>query len=91
MNLIFLFAICFVKSCAFSGGPTSCPNRCSGQGTCTNGTSGCICFPGFIGVDCSIRLCPSAKAWVDNPYADNLAHADFTECSNMVIIRLLVG
>jgi hypothetical protein len=43
----------------------------------------CNCFPGFHGVDCSIRLCPSGTAWVDFPSSTNIAHAPFTECSNM--------
>lgn len=43
----------------------------------------CHCFPGFIGPDCSSRMCPAAKAWVDYPSKSNLAHADYTECSNM--------
>ena len=38
---------------------------------------------GFHGVDCSLRLCPSGRAWVDLPYENNKAHGNFTECSNM--------
>ena len=53
---------------------------CSGNGVCDEG---CHCFPGFHGVDCSIRVCPSGRAWVDFPTTNNLAHANFTECSNM--------
>jgi len=64
---------------------SSCPNSCSGRGVCTNGSMQlCSCFPGCHGVDCSIRLCPSGTAWVDFPTAANTAHADYTECSNMV-------
>jgi hypothetical protein len=62
-----------------------CPNDCNGNGFCSNGPQGyCLCFTGYIGVDCSLRTCPSAKAFVDFPSANNIAHADYTECSKMV-------
>ena len=59
-------------------------NFCRGNGLLHNGSRVCECFPGFTGFDCSLRVCPSAKAWVDYPHGDNLAHAEYTECSNMV-------
>jgi len=69
-----------------TAGFVACPNKCNGQGACWNGsTSICQCFPGFHGIDCLQRLCPSSKAWVDFPSASNRAHSDYTECSNMVI------
>lgn len=40
----------------------SCPNQCSGHGTCRQ-EGQCACFPGFEGYDCSMRTCPSAEAW----------------------------
>ena len=66
----------------------SCPNECSGQGACLNkahaGYIGvCSCFPGFGGPDCSLRMCPGGKAWVDYPVSNDRAHNNFTECSNM--------
>jgi hypothetical protein len=62
-----------------------CPNECNGNGLCSNGPQGyCLCYAGYIGVDCSLRTCPSAKAFADFPSANNVAHADYTECSNMV-------
>lgn len=51
----------------------------------------CNCFPGFHGVDCSIRLCPSSTAWVDFPSGNNIAHAPFTECSNMGLCNRTTG
>lgn len=64
---------------------SNCPNQCNGKGYCSAQDGGqCQCFPGYHGFDCSERLCPSGVAWFDNPYADNMAHADYTECSNMV-------
>lgn len=62
-----------------------CDNDCNQHGICTNSsTGGCECFPGFIGYDCSLRICPSGFAWYDFPSSSMLAHADYTECSNMV-------
>lgn len=66
----------------------NCPNQCSSNGYCK---SNCTCFPGFHGVDCSLRVCPSGRAWVDLPHNDNLAHANFTECSNMGKCNRLSG
>ena len=75
----------------FSSFSKHCPNQCNGVGVCTNSStlpsvslSHCDCFPGFIGVDCSLRVCPSGKAWYDFPTSSVKAHTDFTECSNMV-------
>lgn len=40
----------------------SCPNACSGQGTCRQ-EGQCVCFAGFEGYDCSMRVCPTAVSW----------------------------
>ena len=64
-----------------------CPNQCNHHGVCIASDGGtCQCFPGYYGVDCSYKLCPSGNAWFDHPSADNVAHADFVECSNAVCI-----
>lgn len=64
-----------------------CPNGCSSHGVCANSSSGgCACYPSFTGVDCSLRVCPSSRAWVDIPTDSLHAHAEFAECSNMVRI-----
>mmetsp|Transcript_2764 Transcript_2764/g.2964 ORF Transcript_2764/g.2964 Transcript_2764/m.2964 type:complete len:280 (-) Transcript_2764:355-1194(-) len=61
-----------------------CPNDCSGHGFCSSDTNGyCVCYEGYVGVDCSLKTCPSNRAWVDIPMKDNVAHRNFTECSNM--------
>ena len=67
------------------GSTSLCPNGCSGRGICPNSSLGaCHCFPGFHGVDCSIRLCPAGVAWYAFPSTTGSAHPDYTECSNMV-------
>jgi hypothetical protein len=86
---LFLFQLLLSISNVKSGSVTNtgCPSRCSGHGLCsTDGSNSgiCQCYSGFIGIDCSLRLCPSHTAWVDYPTANNTAHAAFTECSNMV-------
>ncbi len=68
----------------------TCPNNCGSGGICIqtpgHSPSGvCNCFPGFYGLDCSLRLCPAGNAWVDFPSSDDVAHASNTECSNMGI------
>eukprot|EP01029_Cantina_marsupialis_P027585 TRINITY_DN773057_c0_g1_i1.p1 TRINITY_DN773057_c0_g1~~TRINITY_DN773057_c0_g1_i1.p1 ORF type:complete len:338 (-),score=63.64 TRINITY_DN773057_c0_g1_i1:189-1202(-) len=70
----------------------SCPNDCSGHGTCaTDGTYKCSCYDGWgstsdVAVykppDCSERICPSGRAWIDLPTSATTAHA-LAECSNM--------
>ena len=65
----------------------ACPNSCHGHGYCetAHGSKSCFCFPGFHGPDCSVRVCPSGRAWVDYPKHDNTAHYNYAECSNMGI------
>eukprot|EP00929_Paragymnodinium_shiwhaense_P110060 TRINITY_DN76773_c0_g1_i1.p2 TRINITY_DN76773_c0_g1~~TRINITY_DN76773_c0_g1_i1.p2 ORF type:complete len:243 (+),score=46.61 TRINITY_DN76773_c0_g1_i1:64-729(+) len=72
----------------------SCPNACSGHGRCSE-FDRCSCFTrkdgtvdsegntvaAWQGPDCSLRTCPYAKAWVDVPFANNVAHLS-AECSN---------
>ena len=65
----------------------SCSNMCGSGGICVvkaghSPGAVCECFAGFYGLDCSLRLCPSANAWVDYPSASNVAHGEFSECSN---------
>ena len=37
----------------------TCPNDCSYNGYCVNGT--CSCYPGFVGKDCSTKVCPGSE------------------------------
>lgn len=41
-----------------------CPNECSHQGACVE--SACLCFAGFLGIDCSIRGCCNGHGSCDN-------------------------
>lgn len=45
---------CGVK--AFYATSTECPNSCSGNGLCMDGT--CVCGENFLGADCSDTKCP---------------------------------
>lgn len=65
-------------------------NFCNGHGACDNATSTCNCYEGwgastditfYKAPDCSLRTCPSAKAWADLPSSSTNAHA-IMECSN---------
>lgn len=46
---VFLLLICIYKVIG-----SSCPNLCSGHGTCETGS--CVCYPGWMQGDCSLRI-----------------------------------
>ena len=58
----------------------SCPNKCSGHGSC-GAYDVCECDEKFLGGDCSQRQCPYTRAWVDTAQNDNDAHY-YAECGN---------
>ena len=68
---------------------STCPGEieCSGHGICAktgaNPSYMCSCAIGWSGGDCSMRKCPEGRAWYDYPKANNLAHQEMMECSNM--------
>ena len=73
-----------VVAAAWLLGPAEghCPNHCSGHGRCTGGSLlKCSCQSGWAGGDCSLHMCPSARAWTDMATADDTAHAP-AMCSN---------
>jgi len=62
----------------------ACPNMCSGHGSCGNDDI-CTCYNNWgngdeTGGDCSQRICPFERAWVDSPSASNIGHA-LAECA----------
>lgn len=69
---------------------SQCHNRCSGHGSCQSLYGVCTCDASWTGVDCSLRKCPSDKAWADFASGVDTAHAD-TECSNMGICDRKTG
>jgi len=57
--------------------------NCNGHGTCVNTTSTCVCYDGwgskndvtfYRTPDCSLRVCPSDRAWADVPLSSTVAH-----------------
>jgi EGF-like domain len=46
-----------------------CPNACSGHGTCQTKDQ-CVCDPGWIGNDCSLRTCPVELSFADTQRGD---------------------
>lgn len=63
---------------------TACPGitECNGHGHCSGHPEyTCDCDVGWMGGDCGLRTCPSAKAWFDTPTGPEQAHNQ-QECSN---------
>lgn len=58
----------------------SCPNKCSGHGAC-GANDVCQCKQNWTGGDCSLRVCPYTRAWVDAPQNNDDAHY-YAECGN---------
>lgn len=66
-----------------------CPSECNGHGLC-DVYSRCTCSAGYMGGDCSLRICPSGIAWSDQATATDKAHAP-AECSNRGLCDRTVG
>lgn len=62
-----------LRLCALVGAAklaaAECPNACSGRGTC-GAHDMCTCYNGYMGNDCSERVCPFGLAHVDSPKGD---------------------
>ena len=86
--LLFCFLICLLSrvysNCAMY-------NYCNGHGVCIESNSTCNCYEGwgadneiasYKAPDCSVRTCPSGRAWGALPTSTTDAHP-LAECSNM--------
>lgn len=74
--------------CGYATTVTStCPGEsaCNGHGVCddSGGTYACACSDGWVGGDCGQRACPYGDSWFSYPSADNTAHDESVECSDM--------
>jgi hypothetical protein len=77
-----ILALAALASTAYA---QSCPNGCSGHGTC-NAENVCECDAGFgmngqDGGDCSERLCAYGLSWADEPDSSGMNHR-YAECSS---------
>jgi len=76
-------------------GCVTCPNQCSGHGTC-NLNFVCACYDNYgIGLshdsgDCSERICPYELAWVDTPDILGKRHK-YAECAGKGICNRDTG
>jgi hypothetical protein len=96
-----LWCCLLVVLCGLQGVHADCSmlNYCNGHGTCQNSTSTCACYDGwgssadvtfYRAPDCSLRTCPTDRAWADIPTGTDTAHA-VTECSNRGVCDRTLG
>lgn len=87
---MWVLALITLQMMGSAQGDCAMHNHCNGHGSCVASTSTCACYEGFGAAsditlyrapDCSLRTCPSGKAWSDVPTAPSSAHA-LAECSN---------
>lgn len=79
-TLVAAFGYCLL----LAGRPTSasCPNLCSGHGSCSS-TLTCTCYAGWKGADCSIRQCASASPWFAEETGTDSLHSQSVECAGV--------
>ena len=80
MQANFMFVAAFGFFLLLAGRPTSasCPNLCSGHGSCSS-TLTCTCYAGWKGADCSIRQCASASPWFAEETGTDSLHSQSVE------------
>jgi len=69
------FIIVLICLLAFTSG--ECPAACSGRGTC-GPYDMCTCYKGYMGGDCSERVCQFGRAHIDIPKGDLDASKEIT-------------
>lgn len=86
-----LLSVYVIALCAFWLQTVSavCPNHCNNNGLCDK-YGRCECSAGYMGADCSERICPSGAAWADQSYGTDEAHS-LMECSNRGICDRSTG
>lgn len=84
--MFFIIIYCFITIVFVLG---NCPNNCNHHGNCDI-YSRCSCTDGFIGADCSLKACPSDKAWSDQAIGIDNSH-NLAECSNRGICNRVTG
>lgn len=87
--IIFRFIFQLSLIVVYVAGYSTCPNHCSSHGRC-NDNQQCECFNGYMGGDCSQRICPFGDAWADFASGTDLAHLP-AECSNRGICDRTTG
>jgi len=61
---MFLILILFCLNYLVLFGNASCPNSCSGHGSCDHNNT-CACFHNYTRLDCSGYTCPNGTRWFD--------------------------
>ena len=80
LSLTFASYVSFPSS-DLAASPAACPNSCSKNGQClqSNGTTNattCICFPSYLGVDCSVKASMPTLCWLNETICSYWAAQD---------------
>ena len=65
------------------GQTVTCPNMCSGHGSCEGLIDVCTCFLGWHGADCSDRWCPFGPAHIATPTYDLNRDGDYDDATDL--------
>lgn len=83
-----MFKNLLILSTLFALSNASCPNDCSGHGSC-NVYSACECYRNWQAADCSERVCHFGHAFVDTPTGD--LNADGRVTNTRDTFRVILG